>query len=568
MANSIKYSTTGDTLSLKEGNIFFGVGDVGKGPSSATTYYNGVTPPDSGYTIYSYNVNQTSRLSFFTAVNDESLVTYTNQISGQKFTTATECLNWYPTQTDFTCVNIDYESIVTSGLTLCLDTGFRPSYSTSGVTWYDISYGGNNGTLTNEPTFDSSNGGIILFDGVNEYVNWNNNPISALTTSITYDAWIKFSVAVQNAFTLSSSNFKVYHQNNSTWYISGTGTGDRNIGWTYITDWINFVYSFDGTNHICYINGVSYTVNSGGGLGTQSNLQLCGRNSGDLPLKGNMAITRVYNRALSALEILKNYNAQKSRYIPLDTDAQAFITAAGITNSTQKNAINQLVLDLKSYSLWTKFSVIYPLVGGTATSHKYNLKDPRDLDVAYRLTFFGGWTHNSNGITGNGTNGYANTFAKMNTAAIPDRLNHYSSYSRTVPSGGLRHIMGILDFNSPFKMFGYGQEQSINFVPALQSYSSLGFGFNGAGFFNGTVTSNSVGSFYRNGTFVQNQTPISMTTQSDFYIGAVNVVGSSPYDYNNTNFAFISLGGALTATDAANFYTAVQAFQTTLGRQV
>jgi hypothetical protein len=60
MPNAIKYSTTGDTLSLKKGNIFFGVGDVGKGPSSATTYYNGVTPSAGGYTIYSYNASQFS----------------------------------------------------------------------------------------------------------------------------------------------------------------------------------------------------------------------------------------------------------------------------------------------------------------------------------------------------------------------------------------------------------------------------------------------------------------------------------------------------------------------------
>jgi len=269
---------------------------------------------------------------------------------------------------------------------------------------------------------------------------------------------------------------------------------------------------------------------------------------------------------LSDSEILQVYNATKRYYTPFDTDAQSFITAAGITDSTQQNAINQLVLDLKSYSLWTKMSVIYPFVGGTSTTHKFNLKDPRDLDAAYRIQFFGGWTHNANGITGNGTNGYANTFAKMNTAAIPDRLNHWSSYSRTIPTSPMRYVSGILDFNSPFKFFGYGAE-AINFIAGLQNFESTGFPV-AAGFFNGTVTSNTVARFYRNG--VLNYSPSgtinSMVTQSNFYIGAVNA--GSPFDYNNTNFAFWSLGGALTATDAANFYTAVQSFQTTLGRQI
>lgn len=247
----------------------------------------------------------------------------------------------------------------------------------------------------------------------------------------------------------------------------------------------------------------------------------------------------------------------------VDPDAQAFITAAAITNPTQQSAVNTLVISLKTDLIWNKITALYPFVGGTASAHKFNLKDPRDLDVAYRIVFNGGWTHNSNGITGNGTNAYANTFAKMNTTAIPNRLNHWSSYSRTIPSDSLRYVTGILN-TSPFISFGYAAVTG-NFALGLQSDQSIGFGL-AAGFFNGTVTSDSVGSFYRNGVFVESQTPNSMTTQADYFIGAMNA--GFPYDYNNTNFAFTSLGGALTATDAANYYTAVQAFQTTLGRQV
>ncbi len=254
----------------------------------------------------------------------------------------------------------------------------------------------------------------------------------------------------------------------------------------------------------------------------------------------------------------------------LDPDAEAFIVAAAITNITQQSAINTLVVGLKADSLWTKMSAIYPFVGGTATTHKFNLKDPRDLDAAYRIQFFGGWTHNSNGITGNGTNGYANTFVQINTAAMPDRLNHWGVYNRIMPTpfSGMRYISGILDFNAPNKMLGYGAEPG-NAIAGLQNFQSTGFGIN-PGFFNGTVTSNTTAAFYRNGvlSYTPSGSPNTMVTQSNFYIGAMNVVGSSPFDYNNTNFAFWSFGGALTATDASNFYTRVQAFQTTLGRQV
>ena len=114
-----------------------------------------------------------------------------------------------------------------------------------------------------------------------------------------------------------------------------------------------------------------------------------------------------------------------------DADAQAFITAAAITDVTQQNAINTLVLALKGYSIWTKFKAIYPIVGGSASSHKYNLKDPRDLDAAFRLTFAVGWTHSANGMTPNGVT-YANTFFKPSTEGLTYNNNHLSYYSKTI----------------------------------------------------------------------------------------------------------------------------------------
>ena len=92
----------------------------------------------------------------------------------------------------------------------------------------------------------------------------------------------------------------------------------------------------------------------------------------------------------------------------IDPDAQAFITAASITDPTQQSAINTLVTDLKGYGVWTKMKALYPFCGSTASQHKWNLKDPRDLDVAFRLVFSGGGTHSANGAWPNGTNAYAN----------------------------------------------------------------------------------------------------------------------------------------------------------------
>ena len=93
-----------------------------------------------------------------------------------------------------------------------------------------------------------------------------------------------------------------------------------------------------------------------------------------------------------------------------DADAQAFITAAAITDVTQQNAINTLVVDLKGYSIWTKMKALYPFVGGTATTHKFNLKNPLDTNAAFRASFVGGITHSSTGVKGNGINAYFDTW--------------------------------------------------------------------------------------------------------------------------------------------------------------
>jgi hypothetical protein len=120
-----------------------------------------------------------------------------------------------------------------------------------------------------------------------------------------------------------------------------------------------------------------------------------------------------------------------------DSDATNFINAAGITDSTQASAINSLVTDLKvvvsgsTQSLWTKMKAIYPFVGGNATSHKFNLKDPRDLPIAYGLSFSGGWVHTSTGAKPNGVNTYANTYMVPNDVFNTTDLVAIGYYSRT-----------------------------------------------------------------------------------------------------------------------------------------
>jgi hypothetical protein len=174
MSNPIKYTAGTETLALKKGNFFFGTGDVGKGPTNVTGYYNGVDVPKPGYVVYQYKENVPGNLTYGAFNSDTELINFTNGIAGQTFTSVTQCFTYYAGQTDKVCFNRDYEPIITDGLVLNLDAGFDGSYPASGTTWRDLSVSGNNGTLINSPGFYDNGGGSIVFDGVDDYVNVGN----------------------------------------------------------------------------------------------------------------------------------------------------------------------------------------------------------------------------------------------------------------------------------------------------------------------------------------------------------------------------------------------------------
>jgi hypothetical protein len=253
-----------------------------------------------------------------------------------------------------------------------------------------------------------------------------------------------------------------------------------------------------------------------------------------------------------------------------DADAQAFITAAAITDATQQSAINTLVVDLKAYGIWTKMKAIYPFVGGTASAHKFNLKDPRDLNAAFRLVFSGGWTHSSNGALPNGTNAFADTFLNPNSVLINNN-NNLSFYSRT-DTNGLFADMGAASSTSTtqigiyLRLTGNCLADSGTFSESRITASTS----NSLGFFNLTRTSTTSFKVFKNGSSIgSNSTTNTVSALPNFnlFLSAYSQAGSS-VQYSNRQCAFASIGDGLTDTEAANYYTAVQAYQTTLSRNV
>lgn len=245
----------------------------------------------------------------------------------------------------------------------------------------------------------------------------------------------------------------------------------------------------------------------------------------------------------------------------VDPDAQAFITAAGITDATQKTAINTLVVSLKTDGIWSKMKAIYPFVGGTATSHKFNLKNPLDTNAAFRLVFSGGITHSSNGVTGNGTNGFADTFLNDQTDLSIDN-KHISIYQRNVLSTTSGSSMGIANSNRFYLNFSGSNYSTLGMNQSPFAIQTPQQGM----FIMSKIIPNEF-KYYQNALTAVTKTGTNNPQNFKHFILACNN-GGSGFDYSLANIAFASLGTGLSVTDVANLRTNVQAFQTSLGRQI
>ena len=198
------------------------------------------------------------------------------------------------------------------------------------------------------------------------------------------------------------------------------------------------------------------------------------------------------------------------------------------------------------------------------------MKDSRDADVAFRLGFFGGWTHSSTGVLPNGTTAYADTF--LNTATVIGNPNdgHLSYYSRTNNSGLNQIEIGNRGAStSCFDMvIKYGTANLAGACINMSDGNVFTNNTSSTGFYhaNQNNTAN-VRKMFKNGSVLATQTVLQNEQPSErVYIGARGGVFSGLF--SNRECAFASVGNGLTDTEAANYYAAVQAFQTTLGRQI
>jgi hypothetical protein len=226
-------------------------------------------------------------------------------------------------------------SIVTSGLVLNLDAANMKSYPRSGTTWRDLSGNNYSGSLTNGPTFNNQNGGSIVFDGVDDYTDL--GLVTQLTniTNLSVNAWVypitssyiayvsRYSnttpsngwlLASYTGLTVNSVKFSFDGRESTAQYISVTSSIELPIN-----NWVNVIGTKSSSTWSIYVNGLlqgSIVTGSGATNFQNNNLQVGALIGAGFSVysRNRVALTQIYNRALTPTEVQQNYNATKTRF--------------------------------------------------------------------------------------------------------------------------------------------------------------------------------------------------------------------------------------------------------------
>lgn len=264
-----------------------------------------------------------------------------------------------------------------------------------------------------------------------------------------------------------------------------------------------------------------------------------------------------------------------------DADASAYLSTIGILNSPAVyhagtpqeitgadiwTAVDAFYAGLKADGIYAKLSAFYLFIGGTEAAHKFNGKDARDLDAAFRLSFAGAWTHGGAGATPNGTNAYANTFL-VPSAQLAQNSAHLSVYTRT--NQGAAANMPIGCNQAAGEIFHINASTNGNTV--INSTSAVDFPA-AAGLADtihhwlGTRTGANTTKLFIDGVLNDSGTGASSALPTtNVYLGAVNGSGT-PLFYSSQQIAFASIGAGLNDAESANLFARVEALQSALLR--
>lgn len=224
--------------------------------------------------------------------------------------------------------NGKWPKLVTSGLVMAVDPWLTNSYPGSGTSWYDLSSTGNTYTSANLPTFAAGPPASFTFNGSsNLFIAPEASALNTNTPSV--EVWVKTANTNQNGFWFEkgqvNTQYSLFQEStNIVWrtYIGASYTNLTVAATTYLstTVWKHVVATYDGANKYIYINGVQVgSIAQTGSVATNANGSSIGvyggyNGSRGYYYNGSLAELRVYNKALSAAEVLLNFNSTRSRY--------------------------------------------------------------------------------------------------------------------------------------------------------------------------------------------------------------------------------------------------------------
>ena len=503
-------------------------------------------------------------------------------------------VGWRP----YVNLQVVQRSLVSTNLLLNLDSSISTSYSGTGNTWNNISSNTQyvtSGSLQSGVSYSSQSNGTLVFNGTSGYVTLGDDKLR-LQDNFSLEAWFKFSELPTNTGNSCGARHPIVYNNDwgynlligsdgklmfQVYNSFSTNVVITTSGSVISTDFIHVVGIKQGTTVKMYLNSVlvgTATLTSNqvyyhqGGSPSVSpfliGVGICGGQY--FYAKGSISVIRFYNKVLTETEITQNFDYGKDRFGYLtvsDADVQSFINISKNKNSVQASAINTLVTDLKAANIWTKMKAIYPFVGGTAESHKWNLKDPRDMNNAFRIQFYGGWTHSSTGALPNGTTAYADTKLIPSQQYSINSSVSFGVYSRNdklenstelSAYSGPTQNMGMEPRWSDGKFYGYAWQDGVGITSVTPNSGTLGL-------LSVTRQSYNILKTFRNNILIGNQ---AANVAGSFPTNSVRLSMGGVAGYSSREKAFAYIGDGISDNEISLLSTAVQRFQTSLARHV
>jgi len=493
--------------------------------------------------------------------------------------------------------------LTTTGILLEVDAADKTSYSGTGTTWTNqVRPGTFNGTLNNISFNANDSRGALVFTGSNTFVDFGNLGPS-LTSSFSFQVAFKPAATASgqpytilsyaSASATSSITFKLdYTSSNQTVVLTTFSTGSgaaravHAISASAASGSWNIVHgTFGSTLAALYVNGLgqAYGPTTGSVVGyNTANRLYAGLNFGSTSsyFTGSVANITVNSADLDGLSVNRNYNAIATRFsLPVrrpsitDVDAFNFVETAGIVGEIELAALNSLVLDLKSNNLWSKMVAIYPFIGGSAFSHKFNLKNP----LLYPVSWAGGINHTSLGIVTTATNaiGYTGIVPRTAVADVSSSV-HISINLNTNSSASTNTIIGNSDnpnaaseykksINIAQGYFGSTLIQYAAFAATSLSNTRVG---NGQGLWVSTRVGNIIYGYRRSAVQTINNSGGPYNFDNFFPNNQIQLLQGNTYGGGPAGMIvnYATVGDGLTQTDVDTLYTILNTYNTSLSR--